>query len=318
VDADAARDLYAAGWAASGGPLTDRVRAGSVACQHLSRHLDEAATLRLGHLEGVWAAIYDRRERVLTDGIGKALAVWHADPPDLPELVRQVRVQMGIGEATPDVPPQIVGLAAEALLRQRARDDLTLILGEGLAAAHAEGTVGALALAADQAGYLGFAFDLAFDDAVAALAGLDGAFWTDVAATYVTDALNGSVNELGRRLAAGIRDGLTRDEMLAGVEDLFANANAIAYATDLALSAALTQGALSLYTQEGVAQAAFVTAGDGRVCPMCEEAEAEGPYLLTDLPAPPLHGRCRCCVQAIDPLPTSAFAPYITDPLAEG
>jgi hypothetical protein len=61
-----AREAYAMGWAASGGHMTDGIRAGSVAAVELAlAHWDQPgileATLHLGHLEGIWASIFDRR-----------------------------------------------------------------------------------------------------------------------------------------------------------------------------------------------------------------------------------------------------------------
>lgn len=317
LTATAARAGYTAGWAASGGPVTARVLAGARACQDLHEHLTEDATLRLGHLEGVWAAIYDRREQLLTQGVARAVAVWTANPPDLAELVRTVRVNMGLGEATPEVPPAITGLAAQALLRQNARADLALVVAEGFAAAHAEGKVGALALAADHAGLLGFDFDLAFTDAVDALASLDPGYWTEAVAEYVQQAVRGTVQDVGRVLAQQVTDQAPYEDMLSAVEGLFSNSTAVSYFTDLALSTGLTQGALSLYGSEGVELVEFVTAGDARVCAPCEEAETGNPYRLDDLPAPPLHGRCRCCVQATD-VSRAAFMPYVTDVPSEG
>lgn len=39
----------------------------------------------------------------------------------------------------------------------------------------------------------------------------------------------------------------------------------------------------------------FMTAADGRVCPMCEALHGKG-GVLEDLPRPPLHAGCRCAV----------------------
>src|SRR5215475_1321028 len=69
-----AREAYAMGWAASRGPMTDRVRAGSVAAVDLAlAHWDEPgvleATLQLGHLEGIWAGIFDRRLQLHADSL---------------------------------------------------------------------------------------------------------------------------------------------------------------------------------------------------------------------------------------------------------
>src|SRR5579859_1645562 len=57
--AEQAREAYAEGWARTGGPLTDRVKAGCIAAVEMAReHPHDAgileATLRLGSLEGTW------------------------------------------------------------------------------------------------------------------------------------------------------------------------------------------------------------------------------------------------------------------------
>ena len=62
-----ARTAYAQGWAASGGPMTARVKAGCVAAvEHAIAHAEDPrileVMLHLGRLEGAWALIYQRRE----------------------------------------------------------------------------------------------------------------------------------------------------------------------------------------------------------------------------------------------------------------
>ena len=62
-----ARTAYAQGWAASGGPMTGRVKAGCIAAvEHAIEHADDPhileVMLHLGKLEGAWALIYQRRE----------------------------------------------------------------------------------------------------------------------------------------------------------------------------------------------------------------------------------------------------------------
>ena len=324
--ADAAREAFAIGWATATArqrlDLTPRARAACLAAMRTAEATPTGSTepiIRLGKLEGVWAGIYTRRQKILDDGVAAAKAAWTKNKPDLPLLVHTVRSNMGLGEASPNTPPVIAGAAAELLNRQETLTELRLIIGENMGLAQAEGAVGALALAADEAGYAGFDFDLAFQDAIDALGGLDaftGDSWTGQAADYVDQILNGSITDFGNRLAYLVRNEASYDDMLTAVEDLFGNADAVGYTVDLALSASLTQGALDLYTGEGVAEVNFVTAGDDRVDDPCEEAEIGSPYPIgIPFPQPPLHGFCRCCLQANDTLPDSVFSQYVTDQL---
>lgn len=68
--ADQTAEAYAAGWALSGGPWTPRVAAGAKAAVGVAReHADDPgileATLKIGQLEGTWATVFARREKVI-------------------------------------------------------------------------------------------------------------------------------------------------------------------------------------------------------------------------------------------------------------
>jgi hypothetical protein len=76
---------------------------------------------------------------------------------------------------------------------------------------------------------------------------------------------------------------------------------------DQAISQAYSQASLDLYQSEGTEEAWFVTAGDGRVCPACEDAEKNSPYQPAQCPVPGLHPGCRCVVTGDDPAPFKAL-----------
>src|SRR5437879_2320078 len=83
VFADQARVAFAIGWAATGGPLTDRVKAASMAAVALAvSHADAPgvieATMQLGSLEGTWAQVYARREDLYRQHGATVLAAWQA------------------------------------------------------------------------------------------------------------------------------------------------------------------------------------------------------------------------------------------------
>ena len=315
-----ARVAFAQGWAATRGPLTDRVKTASVdaarwaaANQHRPGVIE--ATLRIGHLEGTWAAVFDRRERLQsrhTDAVRRALA----GLVDRRAVVRAVRGRHQMETADP------VAVDASTLVAgtMTARDRLAA-LGAALAAAiadgTAEGTADQLALAADRAGAVGFDFDLAFDDALASLAGMDRT-WAALADPWVARAVDGAAGDIGAALADLVGRGGGYDEMLDAVGAVLDDGRAAAYITDLALGTALSAGALRLYGSEGVAQAEWVTAGDERVDEQCDELEARSPYPLPDCPTPPAHGFCRCVLQPVEEIPDAAFERYVTDVMDEG
>ena len=79
--ARAAREAYAAGWALSGGPMTEQVRCGCEAAVALAleRPGDPGIlelSLNLGSLQGTWAEVYRRREELTVTHARKVAKVW--------------------------------------------------------------------------------------------------------------------------------------------------------------------------------------------------------------------------------------------------
>jgi hypothetical protein len=85
------------------------------------------------------------------------------------------------------------------------------------------------------------------------------------------------------------------------------SARAVSLFADLAISQAMSGAALDLYRSEGVRDTWFVTAGDSRVCPDCEDAQDNSPYTPDQAPVPGLHPRCRCVLTVEDPAPFAAL-----------
>lgn len=319
--AELLREAYATGWAASGGPMTDRVRAACAAAVDAGlAHPDEPglveATLQLGHLEGVWARIFDRRLKLHADNDADLLALWRpiAAALDVDTLVRHVlrpsesidlpaKRLADIASRVASMLKQVVHNTSWKTLRKAVRD--------ALARARAEGKVDALALAADSLGEIGFDFGLAFDTAYAALD--DVADLLTDADAWLADAIGDQGAVLGKKLASLISDEASADDITAAVTALLADGAPVALVIDQLTGRAMVQGALDLYATEGVATASVITAGDDRVCPQCDEYEANSPYALADFPTIPAHPLCRCAPVANDPLPLSAFQPYLTD-----
>lgn len=319
--ADAARAGFAIGYAAANpaGDLTQRAMtaceaAMATATAHPRADLAEV-TLHIGHLEGVWARIFDRRLKLLRDGMAQMGKLWVAAAPDMRPVLATILHDKGLTETTTQPDPVIMA-ALEGALKGVPRDEKVV---EALAAllpqAQAEGVTDALALAADHADHIGFDFDLAFEHALAALDQTYrlGSEWDARARAWLDQALTGDVNTLTRKLSAMIRDGNTPGQILDAVTSQFEDANAVQYVVDVALSTGMNQGAIDLYRSEGVQLMDFMTAGDGRVCPTCAFAEDNNPYNLDEVPQPPLHVSCRCCLATDEVIPLSSYAAYVGD-----
>lgn len=319
---DLAREAYAQGWAASGGPMTDRVRAGAVAAVELAlRNALEPgvleATLHLGHLEGVWAAIYDRRDALHTDNLRRVLDVWQpmAAELDVATLIRRLR-HHSVGESLTEAAlgdlAQLVLDLFRALRHSFRWRDLRQVVAEVIRRSLAEGQADAVALAAEQVHVVGLDIGLGFEDAYKALDGLPGLL--DEADTWMLRLLGDKATELGTLLGRMVRDGASYEDMLSAATDLLnaRDSRAMSILVDELTSRSLSQGALDLYASEGVTHVDFLTAGDGRVCPICSDLEAQNPHAVGDAPRPSIHPFCRCTVAATTPLGRDLVNRYVT------
>lgn len=315
-----ARTAYAQGWAVSGGPLTDRVKAGAVAAVEFAiAHADHPAvieaTLHIGRLEGVWASVMDRRVK-LHDTIDARLkaawrAVWGDVNPD--SVIAAIRRHAGLGEvdAWLQALRQWSAGQVERLLHSHASDeDWTAFLGEvrhAVDTARAEGMADAVGLSADELDIAGIDYDIAFNHAYQALADLDDLTTDDEADQWLTDLVSQASKDLGAKLADMAQQGANLDQMRQVFDNLLdGNTRANKAAFDLLTSRALSRGALDLYRSEGVGYVDFITAGDQRVCtdgPNCASVEANSPYPVETAPVPGLHPLCRCVLAATVPLP---------------
>jgi hypothetical protein len=322
-----AREAYATGWAASGGPMTDRVKAGCLAAVELAvEHAGHPgileATLHLGHLEGVWAQVFERRDDLHTRTLADVLKAWRpiAGRLDIATTVRAVREYAGITEADDNDTANTAAAVSLALtllrgmVGDRAWPRMREAARNAIAWAQAEGETGALALAADAAGRLGFDYDTAFRDTYTALGDRD-ALWGQ-ADQWLIDVLGDSAKEVGRLLARMASDGATADEMLTAAAGLLdgADLTALNLGADLLVSRAVTGGVLDLYGRAGIDQVDFVTAGDGKVCETpCRSAEDGSPYPRDSVPRPGLHPRCRCTVTTSRRILATMYAPYLPE-----
>lgn len=321
--AELALRAYVSGWAASGGPLTDRVRAGARVAAQLAesdpgRDGVMEATLRLGHMEGTWAAVFGRRDQ-LHDREGARLAkVWAdlIDGVDVDTLVDDA--QDAAAGFTGDVEHRaalgtFVAGYVVAALREREGTDGWQALRQGLrdavADAVAEGAVDALALSADRAGYLGFDYAAAHTDMLAAVAERED-LWT-ATDRALHQAVQAVAARTGRGLLSRIIDGAPTGELQAWTRDDLATSPGFAVEVRYALDQALAGSMWALYQRGNVDKVNFVTVGDGQVCAPCRAAESKNPYPIFDLPVLPMHYGCRCVSESVDPLPVDLFIAYV-------
>lgn len=303
-----ARRAFAYGWAASGGPMTERVKqACRVAVEMACEHPDDTdvfeATLKLGSLEGTWAKVYDRREVLWHKHIEDSVTAWRPLAAKLPAgmAVARFRRSLGIAETDQrraDIAAQALA-AAKWLLHQVTDDptdpeylELVSVLADAIKTGIAEGEAGAIALAAQHVSVVGIDFDIAFKDAWKQLEKL-GEYYAD-ARGWLGRILDGAAGDVGRLLARLAEEGATHDTMVSEVSDLLDSKEIRSVSTmvDMAMGQSFSRGALALYAREGIREVDFLTAGDTRVCPICDTFEREGPYTLIEAPAPSIHPFC--------------------------
>lgn len=302
-----AREAFAAGWAASGGPMTDRVKAASIAAvQTAIVHADNPRILEvaidLGKLEGMWALLFARRDQLTGQHVKAVTAAWRTAVTRelLAAAVRAVLRRHAPREnddsTRDDIAAATAAVAAvlASLPNRPAWTALRTALRNALAAGQAEGAAGAATIAADQAGHAPPDWDTAFQDAYDALA-TDHTLWAE-ADTWLKRLLDRAATDLGRALADQEAAGATADDMVDAADNALDTGDVPAadFTVDWAVGAALAAGALAWYQQQGATQLSWVSAGDGRVCATCEANEAGSPYPPDQFPQMPAHPRCRC------------------------
>lgn len=338
------REAFAAGWAASGGPMTDRVKAASRVATRLAFELSYSgvaasdvleATLQLGSLEGTWARIYDRREKLYTEHGAAILTAWRAlvTQVDWAAVVRSYRRTIGLTEAVDQAErtrredtAKAVALAALLALFDDTHDPhlkATIAAVEaGIRATEAEGRAGAAALVLDKAGYTGMDFDAAYADAEKALADLST--YSSEAAVWAGEIAKAAATDVGRALTRVTDDELNHPDTSRDWDKAMVDAAvdavdgdtvpAVDAYSDMALGAGFAAGALAVYAAAGLRTVNFVTAGDGKVCQACLNAESASPYTLLEAPSLPRHPRCRCSHEPNGAIATVAYSilQYVT------
>jgi hypothetical protein len=237
------------------------------------------ATIQLTSLKGVWRSVYARRIALHRTADDIIAAAWQADTAGL--VVRRPTLWGTTETASPDQREADTALVLAALVAWNF-DRTRAAIRTSAIRAHRSGYAAGRHLTTTEADD-----DTDYDED--AVSGID---LTDTqadltAASVLTAALAGTARHAGRILA----DTDSPDDATSDVR----NGRSTALAADVAVSAVYGLGLLSAYHAAGQRSVSWLTAGDGRVCTACSDAEAGSPYLLLATPTMPLHPHCRCC-----------------------
>lgn len=326
-----ARTAFAHGWALSGGPLTDRVRAGAAIATEMAladpgRPGVLEAVSDLGFWEGIAATLNARRDELEDGNLAALRPRWLAltGQLDRDRLTRGLlrRLTHGITEAAAR-PPLNAGADADALaamvqaaLENAANSDpgdyqaTRSAFRDAIVRAQAEGRVSAIAAGARKLDAHGTRVDLegAYADAEGQLLHVAG-LWTE-ADTWLHNLMGYSARDIGREISrleqpdeAGVAEVLERY-----LDD--PEARALATAVDQLTGRAVIQGVLDLYAQAGITTLDMVALPGA--CPRCLDAASNSPYRVGRQPPVPVHPHCRCDVHPHDQvLPESVITPYL-------
>lgn len=331
--ADHARHAYATGWAISGGPLTPVVQAGCAAAvitalEHAHDPGVLEATLQIGKLTGIHATYFARREHIIQTGAETTRTAWTELTKDInvSHVVTTIRLEKNLPQESYGYTATVAGAAAGGLLAgvyaHERHNHLQDTVTTALRAGWAEGVAGALALNASKHGYevtetSTYNWPSAYQAIYDQLEHLPDL--PLMAQSWIQAMLNGAGRDVGVLLARLLETGASRADMITALEEALSAAEsttvsyqAVTLFMDQAIAQAMSTAALNLYASEGIDDVYFVTAGDERVCPLCEAAETASPYTPDQCPVPGLHPRCRCVLTSDDPAPFKALAALLT------
>lgn len=321
-----ARAAFSHGWALSGGPMTDAVKAAYlVAVDHVREAgLTEQAldvAVDLGAMSGTWALLHIRREQVYAEPLAAIVTAWRrlARNADLRGAIDRYRHNLGLEElADPEKQRRTAEAAAAAVMALHILVDLNDpawqafvdALANGVSIAQAEGVAGAVGVAAAHAGVTGIDFQAAYDDARAAPPASSDTDAKAAASAAAVAIVRGATTDLTRVLVASIRDDLTAEETLVdakvvlGVDEESDTERGAAHLLgDATLSKAFLGGMLAWFVGQGIRQVNWVTAASA--CAFCLDLEAKNPWMAFEVPDPPAHPNCRC---DLEPVAGSVFA----------
>lgn len=293
-------------------------------------HVAEA-TLKLGALTGVWADVYKRQDDLYALSAVGVLAAWRKllRGLDVSLTVTALRRQAGMADDGSPAPGTDSDSPASAKYHKAELRALALTLAAGMLAtlpglpafavfldditaalglAAAEGFAAALAVAASQAGYAQFDWDAAEQDGQKQAAPQGSA---EVVAAAI---IAGCATDLAVALTGMAVAGATASAMEAFVRAYLRDPKALTAYLHHAMGASLSSAWLAVYDAAQVERVLWVTAGDDRVCPQCDEYEEENPWTPETFPEMPAHIKCRCSPlsEGADSVRFDMYAAYIT------
>ena len=225
-------------------------------------------------LTGVWKHIHPRRQALHATAAALVLDAWRQDLDGL-----------DIGDLAVTYRRQATGQDHG----HRYQTAMALILAALLARPWTN-TRAALALSqerATQAGAAAAATHLGTDAGPAASVGSAGVLSALLAAT-------------ARRIAQVLADTSgTATQLAAALLGVLGAGKDLLLTVDVLVSRAYGRAQRAAYRAAQVALVAWVTVGDGRVCPTCEDNQDEGPYPPAGLPDLPAHPNCRCSYEPV-------------------
>jgi 2'-5' RNA ligase len=327
--AGAAAEAFLAGWALSGGPGTPGIgERCALAVVAALEHADDPDVLELaldlGKLEGTWAKVYQRRRELIAGHTATIKSIWREAVKhlDTGAMIRVFRKQAYLTREAADGDShwaeviRAAAIAAATGMLNGIRNgpeygNLVTAIEIALAVSAAEGKTAALAVAAEAAGKDGFDWASAYAHMYEPLTHLEDL--PGMADPWIEKLIAGNATDIGRRLAVLAAEGASYDDMLDAVEELAAgdDIRAVEVFIDYAMSGSAVQGALDLYSAEGVEEVNWLDAGDARVCPVCEENAANSPYKLAEFPTCPGHVGCRCAPSVHVGSLLKAFTPFL-------
>lgn len=287
----------------------------------------DETTLILGQLSGTWRDVYDRQDALYAAQTAVVLKAWQKlaaglDVAAMVALFRREAYMTSDGSPAPGTDNDaaahrkkelraLAAAVAAGMLAGTADSpllaDLLAVITTALTAAAGEGFASALAVAASAAGNDG-SFD--WDTATADGQKSPGqAVPAEVAAAITA----GMASALATALVSLAAEGATAVAMAKAVRAALTTAQPAGVVLTHAMASAISASVLDVLTRYGVEKASFITAGDAKVCAVCDEYEAHNPYPLDELPACPAHFGCRCATVPAgrSPLPADSYAPYL-------
>jgi hypothetical protein len=299
---DFARTAFCNGYAVHGPEtLTPRARTALGTAEGLLAEYQAPSTLWFiesrGTLEGLYAKIYHRRDRLWMkyDRLAKRWAARLAQDVHADSLVTEILKQtsLEVHESQRDDIKKLVIAAILFAIGQYA--DLSSEAKKIVAAAQAEGTAlgqtAAAALLAFHAGRPIPSLTMLYKENLKQLVN-DLHYWQNTDAT-LQDMIAGLAGDVAQSMGTQVQSGATPGDLNNYVTNTIGAGAGASFYLDSHLHAAFALALLAAIGQSG-SLVDFVTVGDERVCPECEAAEAANPWKPAEVPPIPYHGGCRC------------------------